>query len=117
MTPGWMETPRADRDPDAMIHMKIEDASSLESKRRSRWDLTPAQQTPSGSQTPAMFTPSGMAGSEFLQTLLIETSFLLFRFYTGWWYDTIVDTRRFDTDRHVCNGHENSCRTARFDDA
>lgn len=57
MTPGWAETPRADRGGDA--EAKISDTPSA-SKRRSRWDLTPSE-TPSGNQTPLVgaFTPSG----------------------------------------------------------
>ncbi len=61
LTPSWAETPRADRgaaEPD----VKAQETPSA-SKRRSRWDLTPAQ-TPqvaggAGSGTPGQFTPSG----------------------------------------------------------
>jgi len=74
MTPGWGETPRIDRSANeadtpatgggakqAMAAAETPGAS----KRRSRWDLTPAQ-TPlvgaPGGATPSGFTPAGGGG-------------------------------------------------------
>ncbi|CAI4221070.1 unnamed protein product [Auanema sp. JU1783] len=64
MTPGWgMETPARD-------DSKIEDTPSA-SKRRSRWDLTPAQTPtttlPAGAQTPS-FTPSHPSATPQMMT-------------------------------------------------
>lgn len=60
MTPGWGETPRVDRGADLDVAKPQETPGA--SKRRSRWDLTPAQ-TPQSGSTPSSFTPFGAAGA------------------------------------------------------
>uniref|UniRef100_A0A915PYR5 TOG domain-containing protein n=1 Tax=Setaria digitata TaxID=48799 RepID=A0A915PYR5_9BILA len=77
MTPGWgAETPRDAR---AFEDVKIEETPS-ESKRRSRWDLTPSAATPvaaaatpssthmPGGATPSGFTPSGAGMTPSMMT-------------------------------------------------
>ncbi|OZC05894.1 hypothetical protein X798_07128, partial [Onchocerca flexuosa] len=76
MTPGWgAETPRDAR---AFEDVKIEETPS-ESKRRSRWDLTPSAATPvaaatpssthmAGGATPSGFTPSGAGMTPSMMT-------------------------------------------------
>ncbi|VDN21953.1 unnamed protein product [Gongylonema pulchrum] len=78
MTPGWgAETPRDAR---AFDDVKIEETPS-ESKRRSRWDLTPSAATPvaaatatpssthmPGGATPSGFTPSGAGMTPSMMT-------------------------------------------------
>lgn len=71
MTPGWGETPRVDRvggeseTPGAGAKAAAATETPGASKRRSRWDLTPAQ-TPQvgapGGVTPSGFTPVGVVG-------------------------------------------------------